>query len=130
MSTTAQLRTYGLRLRALSVVGLGLLVVACSGGGVHGVSGSPPPPTGGPPPPTVRAGSLQFDAGSLRVNEAAGVASITITRTDGSDGDVSVAVASADGSARAGQDYVALSTRVTFAAGDASAKTVSVTLTN
>jgi len=43
---------------------------------------------------------------------------VSIQRTDGTDGVVSVLVETRDGSALAGQDYTALSTRVSFAAGE------------
>jgi hypothetical protein len=80
------------------------------------------------PPP--QPGSLQFDVGSLSVGELAGTAILTITRIGGTDGAVDVTVTSSDGSATAGQDYAPLSTTVSFADGDAAAKTVTVPITN
>jgi YVTN family beta-propeller protein len=48
----------------------------------------------------------------------------------GSDGAVAVNLASSAGTAVAGQDYTAVSTTVNFAAGDASSKSVAVTIAN
>lgn len=104
------------------IAAVALLAGACGGGGGGASGGNPPPP------PPAQPGSVQFETSSLSVNEAAGTASLTITRTGGSDGAVSVAVASSDGSAVAGQDYTALNTTVSFAAGDAAAKTVTVSI--
>jgi Tol biopolymer transport system component len=114
--------------RLIGLLALLLLVGACGGGG-GGAGGNPPPP---PPPPPAKPGVLQFGAASFTANENTRAASITITRTDGSDGQVSVTVATEDGTARAADpdnDYEALTaTTVTFAAGDAAAKTVTVEL--
>jgi len=99
-----------------------LFASACGGGGGGGGAQSPPAVS--------RPGSLQFQAGSFAVDENAGTASFTITRTGGSDGAVSVSVASSDGSANAAQDYNAVGTTVSFAAGDAAAKTVAVSITD
>jgi trimeric autotransporter adhesin len=99
-----------------------LVMVGCGGGG--GTAGNPPPL------PAPQPGSLQFRNGSLAVDEHAAFATLTITRTNGTDGAVSVAVASSDGSASASSDYTAIVTTVSFAAGDASAKTVTVPIAN
>uniref|UniRef100_UPI00356B3A20 Calx-beta domain-containing protein n=1 Tax=Novipirellula sp. TaxID=2795430 RepID=UPI00356B3A20 len=53
-------------------------------------------------------------------------ATFTVTRTGGTDGAVSVQFATADGSATAGEDYVAKTQTVTFAAGDGVSKTITV----
>jgi hypothetical protein len=100
-----------------------LLVCACGGGG-H--KGSNPPPGGSSSPPSVQAGSLQFQAANSTVDENAGSVTLIITRTGGSDGTVTAAVASKDGSTTADKDYAALGTTVVFGAGDAAAKTVTV----
>ena len=67
---------------------------------------------------------------SLTVAEDAGNATVTVTRTGGSDGAVSVTVTSRDGSATQPADYTAVSTTVSFAAGDTAAKTVNVPIIN
>jgi len=74
------------------------------------------------------AGSFQFSAASASVAENAGTATITVLRTGGSFGAVSVNYASADGSAIAGQDYTAVSGTLNFADGVTSQSfTVSIT---
>jgi hypothetical protein len=82
------------------------------------------------PPPPPQRGTLAFGAATYGVGEAAGTATITVTRSGGSDGAVGVTLASSDGTATAGADYTAVSTTVTFAAGDAATKTVTVTIAN
>jgi hypothetical protein len=99
-----------------------LLLSACGGGG----SSSTNPPNQPPPP----AGTMQFNAGSVSVDEGAGTASLTVTRTAGSAGIVVVTVASGNGTATAGTDFTAVNTTVTFADGDTAAKTVTVQITN
>jgi hypothetical protein len=101
-----------------------LLLSACGGGGSSSSSSNPP---NQPPPP---AGTLQFNAGSVSVDEGAGTASLTVTRTAGSAGIVVVTVASGNGTATAGTDFTAVNTTVTFADGDTAAKTVTVQITN
>jgi len=71
-------------------------------------------------------GTLQFALASLSVDEGAGSATVTVTRTYGNDGAVSVAYASADGTARAGSDYTAVSGTLTWDNGDSTVRTFSV----
>src|SRR5688572_29763337 len=92
------------------------LLTACGGGG--GGGGRPPP---GP-------GAVQLSVGAVTVDEHAASVQLTINRVDGSDGAISVKVASSDGSASAGQDYTALVTTVDFAAGDRAPKSVAITV--
>lgn len=75
-------------------------------------------------------GRVQFSAPTFEVNENAGNASVTLTRTDGTQGAVSVSVASRNGTATAAADYTAVATTVTFGDGDAAAKTVLVPIIN
>lgn len=102
-----------------------LAVAACGGGG--GGSGSS---TNNPPNQPSLVGTLQFSASSVSVDESAGTASLTVTRTGGSAGIVSVIVASGNGTATAGTDFTALNSTVTFADSDTAAKTVTVQITN
>lgn len=75
-------------------------------------------------------GSIAFSALTASYNEDAGTVNLTLTRTNGSVGSVSVTVNSSDVSATAGSDYVAISnTVVTFADGQTS-KTVPLTILN
>jgi hypothetical protein len=66
-------------------------------------------------------GVIQFSAATYSVGESGGSATITLTRTGGSTGAVSVTVATSNGTATAGADYTAVSTVVNFAAGATSA---------
>ena len=72
------------------------------------------------------AGTLQFSASSYSVNESGGSIAITVTRTGGSSGAVSVQYASSDATATAGADYTAASGTLSWAAGDTMAKTFSI----
>jgi OmpA-like transmembrane domain/Calx-beta domain len=85
-----------------------------------GDAGAPPPP---PPPAT---GSLQFSAAAYSVADDAGTVSIGVTRTGGTAGAVTVAFATSDGTGLAGTNYVTTTQTVSFADGDAAAKTVNV----
>src|SRR5207253_1069097 len=72
------------------------------------------------------AGTLQFSSATYSVNENGGNATITITRTGGSAGAVGVSFATSNGTATAGSDYTGTTQTVSFAAGDAVNKTVSI----
>jgi hypothetical protein len=97
------------------VIAFGLLSIVGSGGGGDG---------GGP-------GKLQFSAASYSGNEDAGAITVTVTRTGGSDGAATVDVSDAgSGTATSGTDYTAISTTtLSWADGDASAKTFNVAVT-
>ncbi|MBA2491708.1 MAG: hypothetical protein H0V34_08405 [Gammaproteobacteria bacterium] len=69
-------------------------------------------------------GVLQFGAATYSVNESVSQATISITRTDGSDGEVSVSFSTNDGTAIQGADYGFRSGVRTFPAGDAADKTL------
>lgn len=64
------------------------------------------------------AGVLQFTATAFVAPERADRAEIIVERTGGTAGPVSVRVATRDGSAKAGEDYEAVSTEVRFADGE------------
>ena len=83
--------------------------------------GGDPTPT---PPPT--PGALQFSATTYSVSEGGASVTITVTRTGGSDGAVSVNYATSNGSATSGDDYTAASGTLNFANGDTTGKTFSV----
>ncbi|MFL6547785.1 MAG: Calx-beta domain-containing protein [Povalibacter sp.] len=80
--------------------------------------------------PAGAAGRVQFDASAINVAEAAGQVAITVTRTDGSQGALTVTVSSRNGSATQAEDYTAVSTTVAFADGDTAPKTVNVSIIN
>jgi hypothetical protein len=75
-------------------------------------------------------GFIQLSAGSYSVNENGGTVTITGTRTGGSSGAVGVSYATSNGTAIAGSDYTAASGALSWANGDASNKTFSVTINN
>src|SRR5207244_3155999 len=82
-------------------------------------------------PATTAAGNLQFSQANYNDNEtnADHSATITVTRTCGSDGVVSVQYATSDGTATvADSDYVPASGTLNWAAGDAADKTFTVTV--
>ena len=76
------------------------------------------------------AGSLQFSAATYSVNESGPSATILVSRTGGSAGAVNVSFATSNGTATAGSDYTAVTTTVSFAAGDTTNKTVTIPITN
>ena len=71
-------------------------------------------------------GTLSIDPDSYTVDEGS-QASLTITRTGGSDGKVTVKIATGSGSASKGKDYLPRTSVLTWNNGDAEAKTFSVT---
>lgn len=78
------------------------------------------------PPP---AGSLQFSGAGFIADEDAGFATITVTRSGGSFGMVTVQYSTADGTATAGLDYSATSGGLAFADGETT-RTFSVPITD
>jgi len=73
--------------------------------------------------PPASPGVLQFTAATYNVGEGNGSASVTVSRTDGSTGPVSVAyTTAADGSATEGADYTFTSGVLNWADGDAANK--------
>ena len=70
-----------------------------------------------------------FSVGDVTYNEAAGTITFTVTKTGSTAQSTTVAYATSDGTAVAGQDYTATSGTLTFAAGDTT-KTVTVPITN
>src|SRR5262249_43822488 len=70
-------------------------------------------------------GALQFDAATASAYENGGTVALTVTRTGGSDGPVSVRYATGGGTAVAGVNYLAASGVLTFLDGETS-KTITV----
>lgn len=79
--------------------------------------------------PAAMSGTLQFSTTGYSVNENAGTALITVTRTGGSEGAVMVNYATSDGTAIAGNDYTSASGTLTFLEGETS-KTFTVPITD
>jgi hypothetical protein len=65
-------------------------------------------------------GLVAFQTAEARVDEDAATAALTVTRQGDRTGTATVSYATADGSAKAGQDYAAKSGTVTFAPGETS----------
>lgn len=74
---------------------------------------------------TSAAGSVQFELNSIQVIEDVGLASVTVLRTGGSVGNLTVDFATANVTAIAGQDYTSTSGTLSFANGETS-KTIQV----
>ena len=89
-----------------------------------GMSGSVTVQAGGGGVP----GALRFALASSSISEAGGAATISVQRVGGDDGAVSVAFATANGSAQAGSDYVAASGTLNWADNDDNPKTFQVTI--
>ncbi len=75
-------------------------------------------------------GRLNFAADTFTNSESAGVATITVTRTGGSVGAVSVQYATTDGTAISPDDYAMTTGVLSWANGDSSPKTLTVPLVN
>lgn len=73
-------------------------------------------------------GQVQFASTAFSVSEGDLLATITVTRTLGSSGAVSVQYATSDGTATDGSDYLNASSVLTWADGDTAAKTFTITL--
>jgi Ca2+-binding RTX toxin-like protein len=71
-------------------------------------------------------GVVQFSASGFSVGEGAGTAPVTVTRTGGSDGEISVAYSTGGGSATEGADYSFTQGTLTWADGDSADRTISV----
>ena len=70
-------------------------------------------------------GIIGLETSQYQVNEEAGTVDVTILRTQGSDGTVTVDYATVDAAATAGQDYISATGTVTFADGETS-KTITI----
>jgi Calx-beta domain len=76
------------------------------------------------------AGSLQLSAAGYSIAESGGSLSVTVNRTGGSNGAISVAYATANGTATAGTDYTSASGTLNWASGDAASKMISIPVSN
>lgn len=77
-----------------------------------------------------RPGIVQFSLTAYFINENVIDVTVSATRMGGSNGVVTVDYAATDGTATAGQDYVAASGTLTFADGDAATKTFKISITD
>jgi hypothetical protein len=105
---TSQL--YTINLATGTATPIGPIVVTATGGGPEVLRGLA----------LIPAGTVQLSPANSTVNENAGTATITVTRTGGTEGSVTVLAAATAGTATAGVDFVATTTAVTFAPGETS----------
>ncbi|PIS29178.1 hypothetical protein COT42_06040 [Candidatus Saganbacteria bacterium CG08_land_8_20_14_0_20_45_16] len=75
-------------------------------------------------------GTLQFNPTTYTRSEDGTSATITVTRTGGTDGAVGVHYATSNGTATAGSDYTAASGDLSWAEGESASKTFTVTILN
>jgi uncharacterized delta-60 repeat protein len=85
-----------------------------------------PPAAGCPAGPSPRAGRLQLSSPAYTIGESDGFPTVVVTRTGGSRGEISATVRTKSGSAKAGQDFKATTTRVTFNNHDTSPRFVEI----
>jgi Calx-beta domain len=78
----------------------------------------------------VAMGSLQLSASAYSIAQSGGSLNVTVNRTGGSSGAISVAYATANGTAMAGTDYTAANGTLQWASGDAASKTISIPVSN
>jgi hypothetical protein len=76
------------------------------------------------------AGNLQLSAANFTATQSAGRLVLTVNRTGGSAGAVTVKYSTSDGTAAAGTDYTAMSGTLQWASNDAAAKTIPVPVSN
>ena len=77
-----------------------------------------------------QAGTFAFSAGSYSANENGGQATVTVSRTGGSNGAVSVQYATSNGTAVVGSDYTSATGTLNWADGDTASKTFVVPINN
>ena len=75
-------------------------------------------------------GTVQLSTSGYTVAQSGGSLAVTVNRTGGSNGAISVHYATANGTADAGSDYTATSGSLQWASGDASSKSFSVPISN
>jgi hypothetical protein len=76
------------------------------------------------------AGGLGLNTSTYSVGESSGTATITVTRTNGDYGAVSIDYATSNGTATSGSDYTATSGTLNWTDGDTSSKTFTVAITD
>jgi len=72
---------------------------------------------------TAFAGTLHLSAATYAITQGTGALTVTVNRTGGTNGDISVNYATASGTAEAGRDFTSTSGTLTWASGDSTAKT-------
>jgi hypothetical protein len=79
---------------------------------------------------TSNHGTLQLSTATKTVAENAGTVTITVTRTEGSDGNITIDYATSDDSATAGSDYTETSDTLNWTDGESADKTFDVGITD
>ena len=79
---------------------------------------------------TTTPGAIALSANAYSVAQNSGSVSVSVARTGGSNGAVSVKYATSNGTAASGTDFTAASGTLSWATGDAAAKTFSVIISN
>jgi hypothetical protein len=77
---------------------------------------------------TADVGSIELSDATYSIDQSTGTATVTVNRTGGSAGAVSVAYSTANGTAISGTDYTATNGILNWVDGDASSKTFSVSI--
>src|SRR5579863_1866600 len=95
-------------------------------GFLAGCGGSPTAVDSKSTPAAAANGNLAFSASTYSATQSTGSVTITVNRTDGTSGAVTVAYATSNGTAIAGTNFTAQSGTLTWADGDASSKSISV----
>jgi uncharacterized protein (DUF1800 family) len=75
---------------------------------------------------TTSAGVISLSASTYSIAQGAGALAVTVNRSQGTSGPVSISYATANGTAVAGTDYTATSGSLSWADGDASPKNISI----
>ena len=96
-----------------------IVMTACGGGGSD--NASPPPAS-----PSTSPGTIALSANSVSVGQATGSVAVQVTRSGNSSGTVDVQYATSNGSASAGTHYTATNGSLSWADGDAAAKTINI----
>ena len=78
------------------------------------------------PPPPPNAGAFQWSVGTLSVPETAGSVTLTVNRVGGTNGAVGVSFATTDGTAAAPTQYAATNGTLSWAAGDATPRALTL----
>lgn len=79
---------------------------------------------------TAAIGNLQLSSANFTVLQSAGNLTVTVNRTGGSSGSISVKYATANGTAVAGTDYTAANGTLQWADGDAASKSFPIAISN
>ncbi|MBS0419121.1 MAG: hypothetical protein JSR66_15535 [Proteobacteria bacterium] len=116
----------GLTLRICVPVACMLALSACGGGS----DGSATNTSAALGPETGTSSAVQIAAATYSVKQSSGSATVTVQRSGNSTAATSVAYSTADGSAKAGSDYTAVSGTLSWTNGDTTTKTVSIPVSN